>query len=211
MKYRFITFEGGEGSGKGTQIRKVKAFLENKGYKVTATKEPGATNIGRQLRKILLDPRTRDLCPESELLLYIADRMQHINTVVKPALMGNKIVLCDRYHDSTLAYQLHGRGMNSELIGALQRLLRILKPDITFYLDLPCETGLKRSTTIEFVKPDRMEQESMEFHKRLRQGYIQIASSDPGRVKLIDATKSMDHVFSEILGYLDLAESTVIN
>ncbi len=188
----FITFEGGEGCGKSTHIRLLASYLRSSRRKVVMTLEPGGTELGRALRRILL--KNKSIANISELMLFAADRVEHIEKVIKPALKKGYIVLCDRYCDSTVAYQIGGRGINPKTVTLLNKISSEgLKPDLTFLLDLPIEIGLKRA----LVKT-KFEKEAVAFHKRVRSGFLKIARRDKRRVKVIDSTQSIDAVQEEI-------------
>ncbi|RME63211.1 MAG: dTMP kinase [Nitrospirae bacterium] len=196
MKGLFITFEGIEGSGKTTMVRMLNEYLTDKGYQVIATYEPGDHPLGPDIRKLLLSPPVSPGLM-GELLLYMADRAEHLEKVIMPALKEGKIVLCDRFTDSTLAYQGYARGGDIDTIKTLNKLVTgNLRPQRTYLLDLSPEEGLKRNSTAK--KTDRFERESLEFHKRVREGFLQIASEEPERFKIIDSHKNLDEVFSEI-------------
>jgi len=196
MKSLFITFEGIEGSGKTTIVKMLYEELRKKGYSVLSTFEPGDHALGVAIRKILLNPAH----PPSllgELLLYMADRAEHIEKVIKPALEKNEIVLCDRFIDSTVAYQGFGRGIDINMINTLNDIVRNnLRPDRTYLLDIEPEVGLNRNAFTE--KLDRFEMESIEFHRRVREGYLTIAKQEPERIKIIDASRPIEKVFAEI-------------
>lgn len=204
----FITLEGIEGSGKTTQIRYVVEFLQSKGHACVATREPGGTRIGKQIRALLLDPESSDMDPMTELLLYTADRAQHVKQLILPLLSAGKAVLCDRYYDATVVYQGYARGLDIGLIRGLHKLiLKDLKPDITILLDLPPEEGLARAwkqinsgtrTDIE----SRFEKETLAFHEKVRSGYLELARLEPERFRVIDASKSESQVRKEILSIL---------
>ncbi len=204
----FITLEGIEGSGKTTQVRHIVEFLQSKGHACVATREPGGTRIGKQIRALLLDPESSDMDPMTELLLYTADRAQHVQQCVLPLLSAGKAVLCDRYYDATVVYQGYARGLDIGLIRGLHKLiLKDLKPDITILLDLPPEEGLARAwkqinsgtrTDIE----SRFEKETLAFHEKVRSGYLELARLEPERFRVIDASKSESQVRKEILSIL---------
>jgi dTMP kinase len=204
----FITLEGIEGSGKTTQVRHIVEFLQSKGHACVATREPGGTRIGKQIRALLLDPESSDIDPMTELLLYTADRAQHVKQFVLPLLSAGKVVLCDRYYDATVVYQGYARGLDIGLIRNLHKLiLKDLKPDITILLDLPPEVGLARAwkqinngtrTDIE----SRFEKETLAFHEKVRSGYLELARLEPERFRVVDASKSESQVQKEILGIL---------
>ena len=189
-----ITFEGVEGSGKTTQIRRLEGFLKERGWPCMVTREPGGSIVGEQIRKILLSSETVGLTPLGELFLYEADRVQHVAQVVKPALEKGMIVICDRFFDATLAYQGYARNLDLRTVKALNRLASLdITPDLTLLFDCPVESGLSRaSERIGRKRPalreDRFERESPAFHQRVREAYLEIARSEPDRVHLIDAS-----------------------
>ena len=200
----FITLEGIEGCGKTTQINHLKAFIEKKGQACVVTREPGGTAIGSDIRSILLNPANNNLVPRAELLLYMADRAQHIETLIKPALAQNKVVLCDRYFDATVVYQGYARGLGTGLICELHRfLLEDFKPDITLLLDLSPEVGLARAWK-ELNKgtrsgtESRFEEETLSFHEKVRSGYLELARQEPERFRIIDAAADEKQVQAEI-------------
>jgi dTMP kinase len=199
----FITFEGIEGCGKTTQIKRLAGRLEERGVKLISTLEPGGTRIGQDIRKVLLDSKNSHLAPLAELILYAADRAQHIEEVIKPALDQGKWVLCDRFFDATVAYQGAGRGLDMSLIKTLNDLVtKGIRPDLTLLLDCPPETGIERAVKRININgeagQDRFEREKMEFHKRVREGYLEIARREQRRFAIIDATLSEDRVEEEI-------------
>jgi dTMP kinase len=200
----FISFEGIEGSGKTTNIRHAVRFLRDKGHDCVITREPGGTRIGEKIRAILLDPSSKEMDPLTELLLYTADRSQHIKELIAPFLSAGKTVVCDRYYDATVVYQGYARGLDTELILRLHRLLfENLKPDITLLLDLPPEVGLSRAwKQIDNGARDRVEtrfeEETLSFHKKVRSGYLEMARLEPARFRIIDASKEADQVREEI-------------
>lgn len=189
-----ITFEGVEGSGKTTQISRLEKFLKNKGWQCKVTREPGGSSLGDQIRRILLSSDTIELTPLGELFLYEANRVQHVAQVIEPALRKGMIVLCDRFCDATLAYQGYARNLDLEMVEDLNRLAsQGITPALTFLLDCPEELGLRRaSQRINAKKPalkeDRFERESLAFHQRVREGYLEIARRDPDRIRVIDAS-----------------------
>ena len=186
MRGRFVTLEGPEGAGKSTQIPLLAAWLEQQGHHVVSTRNPGGTAIGAQIRKVVLDAANTAMLPMAELLLYAADRAQHVNEVVEPALAAGHLVLCDRFGDSTMAYQGYGRGLDRETIRRLNDMATGgLVPDLTLLLDLPVETGLARVARAR--ESDRLEIEAIAFHERLRAGYLAIACQEPGRFVVVDA------------------------
>lgn len=189
---RFITFEGPEGSGKTTQIRLLDEFLSGRGYEVLTTREPGGTRIGNAIRSLLLDPANKEMSPRAEALLFNAARAQIVDEVIAPALRAGKIVLCDRYGDSTLAYQGFAHGQD---VATLRGLIRFatagLSPYITIYLDIDAETGLRRKQADEW---NRMEAHALAFHQAVRQGYLTLASQEPERWLVIDASMTIDQI-----------------
>jgi len=198
----FITLEGVEGSGKTTQAAIVADALRGQGRRVTLTHEPGGTRAGEAIRAIFLDPAV-SLHVAAELLLVLADRAQHVREKLRPALAAGEIVISDRYSDSTVAYQGYGRGFDLGLIGDLNRLASDgMCPDLTIVLDCPVEIGLARTrarTKGGIREPDRFESEQVEFHRRVRSGFLTIARNEPGRVTLIDSTRDRAAVTGEIL------------
>ncbi len=190
----FITFEGIEGCGKTTQIELLAPWLKARGHTVCVTYEPGGTLLGQEIRKILLSPNFSP-AKETELLLYLAERAEHVEKVIRPGLEESKIVLCDRYHDSTLAYQGYGRGLEFEWVNNLFKQLKWPKPDLTFLLDCPVEVGFKR---LRGRSLDRIEGEKMAFHQRVREGFLSLAQMEPERIKVIDATQSIENIQIQI-------------
>jgi dTMP kinase len=196
-----ITFEGVEGSGKTTQIDLLKPKLEALELDVVVTRQPGGTRIGRALRTILLDPKSNGLDDHAEALLYTADRAQHIAEVVQPALDADKVCLCDRFADSTTAYQGAGRAVPADDIQWLHRFaLRGCMPDLTLLFDLPVKTGLKRAA--QAGKPDRIELEALDFHERVRESFLEIARKEMDRVKVIDATQNETAVADAVWSFV---------
>src|SRR4030043_536022 len=199
----FITFEGVEGSGKTTQIQRLKKYLTQKGIPCKVTREPGGCPIGEKVRKILLNPDHREMVSMSELLLYEAARAQHVKEVIEPFLKKGGIVLCDRFSDATLAYQGYGRKIDLKWIERLNHLSSWgIKPDVTFLLDCPSEVGLKRALqrnrTLKQENEERFEKEKIQFHRRVRKGYLAIAKKEPRRVKVIDTREGEEKVFEKI-------------
>jgi dTMP kinase len=198
----FITLEGVEGSGKTTQTALVADALRLAGHRVTVTREPGGTRAGEAIRAIFLDPAV-SLHAAAELLLVLADRAQHVREKLKPALAAGEIVLSDRYSDSTVAYQGYGRGLDLKLLEELNRLASDgTRPDLTIVLDLDVETGLERTRARvrgDVRGPDRFEGEQVEFHRRVREGFLTIARDEPDRVKTIDATAQVAEITSRII------------
>jgi dTMP kinase len=205
----FITFEGIEGSGKSTQIRRAGAYLRDRSVEVRLTREPGGTAIGTKIRALLLDPESDDLDDRAELLLYMADRVQHVKTLVQPALQNGSVVLCDRYFDATVVYQGAGRGIDRSLIFDLYRLLLgPFKPDLTLLFDLPPETGLARAWGAvdsggRSLRETRFEKEAIEFHEAIRAGYLALAQDEPDRFRIIDAARPEETVWEALRPHLD--------
>ena len=189
----FITFEGADGSGKTTQLNNIKTFLQEKGFDVVTTFEPGATKTGEKIRNILLhsEDSVADRC---EMFLFLADRAQHVEMFIKPALKQGKIVLCDRHTDSTIAYQGYGRGQNVELLKKLNQIaVNGLSPDLTLLFDVSTEIAQDRVGKDK----DRMEAAGIEFHKKVRNGYLELLKENPERIKLINANNSIETVYNE--------------
>ena len=197
MRGRFITFEGGEGAGKSTMIGRCREWFAAKGAEVLVTREPGGTFLAEKMRAIVLDREHGELSPVAELLLVFASRAQHLDELIRPALARGATVLCDRFTDTTWAYQGGGRGLPPEVISALEQAVHgDLQPDITLLLDLPVELGLKRISGRGLA--DRLEQESPAFFERVRQNYLQRAASAPHRFAIIDASLDAASVWNQI-------------
>jgi len=195
----FITFEGADGCGKTTQINLLNEYLIKKNYKTIVTLEPGGSEIGKNLRQILLHHKGF-VSNQAELFLYLADRAQHIEEIVLKNVEEGNIVLCDRCIDSTVAYQGYARGGNIEEINFLNKIAtKGYKPDITFVLDVDSETAQKRLTG----EKDRLEKEGLEFHKKVRLGYLELAKQNPNRIKVINANQTIEEVFSEVKNYIE--------
>jgi dTMP kinase len=201
----FITFEGIEGSGKTTQIRRLKKALQERGIPCLITREPGGTRIGRQIRAVLLDEKNKKLTPWAELFLYLADRCQHVQEKVLPALAEGKWVICDRFWDATTVYQGMARGLNGKLLKHLRpKVLGTLWPDKTFLLDLPVETGLARAwariqRSSNNQQETRFEKETLAFHEKIRRGYLSLARKEPVRFTVLDATLPPEAIHQKIL------------
>ncbi|UCD34110.1 MAG: dTMP kinase [Nitrospiraceae bacterium] len=193
---RFISFEGIEGSGKSTQVKLLAEHLSAAGRTVLETAEPGGTRIGNKIRKILLEPQNH-MDPLAELLLYYAARAQHVREVIYPALLKNTVVITDRFTDSTVAYQGYARGIDLSVINTLDEIVvPDMRPALTIILDLEVEEGLRRNR--EARKEDRFEQETIDFHNRVRQAFHQIARDDPRRVRIVDASRGIDEVARDV-------------
>ncbi|MDF1579859.1 MAG: dTMP kinase [Desulfuromonadales bacterium] len=208
----FITFEGSEGCGKTTQSQHLAEHLRASGYSVLTTREPGGCVISDAIRSILLDAANTALTQRSELLLYAAARAQHVDEIIRPALATGTIVICDRYIDATVAYQGHGRGLDLDLIGDLNRLAtNSVVPDLTLLLDFPVEAGLQRARArnaqAEGDNEDRFERESLAFHHRVRQGYLQLAAQHK-RFQIIAAEGSPARIAGRIRQVVDNVIST---
>jgi len=192
----FITFEGGEGCGKSTHSKLLKKYLAGRGYRVLLTLEPGGTRIGKTMRQMLLKGRNI-VSRYAELFLFAADRLEHVEQVIKPALKVGKIVICDRFIDSTTAYQTGGRKLPAKLVNYINKLSsNSIVPDITFLLDVPPKMGIKRGTV--YSGKDKFEAENGGFHERVRRAYLNIAKKHPGRVKLISTENSIEQVQDKI-------------
>jgi len=186
MKGKFITFEGSEGCGKSTQSKLLKEFLEQKGFSVLFVREPGGTKISEKIREILLDAKNDSMTFECEMLLYMAARAQIAQEVIKPALEEGKIVLCDRFLDSTKAYQGYGLGIDLDLIKKLGKYVcQNIVPDLTILLDVPLKEGLAHRESAK----DRIEQRPLSYHERVRNGYFSLARSQPKRIKIVKVEK----------------------
>ena len=198
MKGVFISFEGIEGTGKSTQSRLLAEHLRAKGHRVIQTMEPGGTKISMKIRELLLSLDSREMDHVTELFLYNAARVQHIKEVIEPAIERGDIVITDRFSDSTVAYQGFARGIDLQLIESLDRIAtNKLCPDITILLDIDVKTGLARNRALN--KNDRLELEDISFHEKVRKGFIQIATREPERVKLVDCSESLDEVHRKVV------------
>jgi dTMP kinase len=199
---KLITFEGIDGCGKSTQMRLLGQYLTERGVDVVPTREPGGTELGRKVRSALLDGGAGSVEPLAELLLYAADRAQHVRRVILPALSLGKVVLSDRFYDATTVYQGYARGFDLELVNQLNELATGgLKPDLTLLFDLDVEAGLKRTmrrgdgTGVTADGPDRLDQEPVEFHERVRQAYLDIAAREPERFRVIPSSGPIEVTF----------------
>ena len=200
----FITFEGTEGTGKSTQIGLLGETLKRHGIPIILTREPGGSRLSTQLRHWILNRLEYNLAPEAELFLFLADRAQHVKEVIRPALEKGKIVLCDRYTDSTLAYQGGGRGFDPKLLETMNKAASAgLKPDLTVLFDLPVEIGLKRAMGRGKGK-DRMEREKLQFHRRVRRVFLKIAKMEKKRVVVVDAGRKKEEV------YIDMVQKLIL-
>lgn len=199
----FITFEGGEGAGKTTLIDELYQFLTARGKRVLKTRAPGATEVGKAIRSLVLNHGEIPIGACSELFLYLADRAQHVESVILPALQRGEVVLCDRYNDSTIAYQGVGRDLGFQEVEMLCKFAtHSLDPDLTLYLDLDPHIGIERVDAMAVAK-DRIEAESMAFHEKIRMAFLTLATMHPKRMHLIDASQSKRQVFEDSLKVID--------
>jgi dTMP kinase len=207
---RFITLEGVDGSGKTTQMGLLDAHLAGRAVPRVLTREPGDTSFGKGVRQLLLERRAEPLSCEAELFLIAADRAQHVREVIKPALQNRRLVLCDRYADSTLAYQGYGRGLDLLLLRRINRLATGgLMPDLTLLFDCPAEVALSRAVerlhndSTKAVPEDRFEAEGLEFQRKVREGFLQLARSEPSRFVVIDADAPVDLIHEKVGSIID--------
>lgn len=199
----FITIEGLDGSGKTTQISKIKDYFSRRGYETVLTREPGGTEISEKIRNIILDASNTRMSPITEMMLYASARAQLIFEVIKPALNQGKVVICDRFIDSSYAYQGYGRGIDLKIIESVNALgLDNLKPDITFFFDI--EPGIALARRISATGADRIENEKIEFHERVYRGYKDRAALDPQRIKVINANREIDEIAEEVECWLNI-------
>ena len=195
----FITFEGADGCGKTTQIELLDKYLQEKGFKTLVTREPGAKGLGEKLREILLN-YDGEVSPNCESFLFLADRAQHVDCVIKPALKKGIIVLCDRHTDSTVAYQGYGRQLDIEQIKKLNEIaVNGLKPDLTIVFDIDIETSMQRVGKTK----DRMESAGSEFFNRVRNGYLATAKEEPNRVKIINSADTIENIHKQVVGLVE--------
>jgi len=198
-----ISFEGIDGSGKTTQINLLKRYLEEKGYEVLVTREPGGTRISEKIRSVILDPENTAMWEITEMLLYASARAQLVHEVIKPAIESGKIVICDRFIDSSLAYQGYGRQISlDDIIKVNNIALDGIMPSLTFFLDIPPEAALKRR--LSSSQPDRIEQESLKFYNKVYEGYLSIVSAYPDRIKSINADRDAESIFQEIKKWTEI-------
>jgi dTMP kinase len=199
----FITFEGGEGAGKTTLIEKIREKLQSLGISVIKTREPGGTHLGEMVRNILLQKSEVPISPYAELCLFLASRAEHIQEVIRPALNQNKVVLCDRFNDSTIAYQGAARGLGmKEVADFCTFISQGLEPNLTFYLDIDPKVGLERVGGRKGPE-DRIEAETIAFHQKIRTAYHMLHSQNPKRLNLLDAGQSPNAVFHQAMSYLE--------
>lgn len=198
----FVSFEGGDGAGKTTLMDRIEGVLQLDGIPFVRTREPGGTRLGEELRHILLHS-TGPISPMAELGLFLASRSQHIYEVIQPSLQANKVVLCDRFNDSTVAYQGFGRDLGWQKVQQLCELFcGSVLPQLSFYLDLDPQIGLDRVKRNSGGVLDRVEAEHLDYHQKVRRGFLQIAAQEPQRMHVIDANRSPDEIFAEVLGIL---------
>jgi dTMP kinase len=210
MRGRFITLEGIEGCGKSTQARRLVERLERAGHRVLAAREPGGTPVAEAVRRVMLDPAHEGLSAEAELLLVTAARADHVRRVIEPALAEGTVVVCDRFSDSSRAYQGAGRGLDPQVVEAVDRVARGgLQPDATLLLDLPAEQGLERARSRNHdgggSAESRIDDEDLAFHRRVRSGFLRLAGAEPRRVWVIDASGGPDDVEGRVGRALDRA------
>ena len=197
----FITFEGADGCGKTTQIELLNKYLQENGFKTLVTREPGAKGLGEKLREILLN-YNGEVSPNCESFLFLADRAQHVDCVIKPAINDGVIVLCDRHTDSTVAYQGYGRQLDIEQIKKLNEIaVNGLKPDLTIVFDIDIETSMQRVGKTK----DRMESAGMDFFNRVRNGYLAIANEEPNRVKVINSADTIEEIHNQVVKLVEKA------
>ena len=196
--------EGGEGSGKSTQALHLRKYFKNKGYRVRIVQEPGETRIGRKIRKILLNPKHHEMAAITEVLLYISARAQLVEEIIIPELKRGCVIICDRYIDSSMAYQGIGRGLGLKTVGLLNSIAIQGKiPDITFYFDLNPEIGLVRKYKSTHGKMDRMESESRKFHQKIRKCYLQLAKKESKRIQIIQANRPAEKIWNLVKEKID--------
>ena len=201
MKGLFITLEGGDGAGKSTQIRNIERFFQRKGLVVVHTREPGGTPISEKLRNILLDNENSEMDPVTEMMIYAASRAQNVREKILPAIERGDIVICDRFVDSSVAYQAYDRQLGDMVEEVNRHATGGLVPDITFWMDIDPEAGKARAAKAGDL--DRLELEKMDFHYRVYEGYRRIAEKDPDRVKRIDAADTVDNIRDHIYECLE--------
>lgn len=203
MTGRFVTFEGPDGAGKTTQMKMLGEKLAGEGIRVSYTREPGGTRISEEIRKLLLDPANKEMVYRTEALLYAAARAQHVEEFIRPAVAEGKFVLCDRFSDSTIAYQGYGRGIEMEFLEKLNKMATAgVVPDMTFILDIEPSAGIarisERRTVSTGENKDRIESEGLSFHVRVREGFLKLAQENPGRCRVINAAKDQEEISMEI-------------
>ena len=195
----FITFEGIEGSGKSSLIAQLKKYFKSSKLEAFFSKEPGGTDLGKEIRKILLNPKY-SFDPTSELLLLLADRAEHVQKIIRPNLQKNKLIFCDRYLDSTLAYQGSGRNLDKKIIKEMFKVLDLPIPDLTILLDVPVQIGLSRARKRN--KLDRFEKEDLNFHENVRRSYLDLAKNDSTRIVIFDSSISEEELFKKAVNLI---------
>ncbi len=196
----FITFEGIEGSGKSSLILKLKKYFKNSSIETFFSKEPGGTDLGKEIRNVLLNPKS-SISSEAELLLLMADRAEHVQKKIQPNLLKNKVIFCDRYIDSTLAYQGSGRNLDKKAIKELFNVFNFPVPDLTILLDVPVQVGLERARKRNEL--DRFEKEDLNFHENIRKAYLDLAKNDSERIVLFDSLISEDELFEMAINLIE--------
>lgn len=205
---KLITFEGIEGSGKSTQMKLAARYLTERNIPLLITREPTGTDIGRKIGDILFNRAHYHMCAETEVFLFCAARAQHVREIIMPAINQNKVILCDRFSDATYAYQGAARGLNTEFIKLINDYSSMsIKPALTLLFDLPVETGLSRATARDNSLPDssasdRFEKESLNFHNKVREGYLDMLKNEPSRFRLIDAARDVDTIRQEVIRHI---------
>jgi len=203
MKGYFISVEGGDGSGKSTQIRKIETYLQEKGLEYILTREPGGTPVAEKIRELILDPANKALTGRAEMLLYAASRAQHVEEKILPALAEGKVVLSDRFTDSSIAYQAYGRGLG-DMVAEVNRIATGGKePDLTIFLNITPAAGMARKNNQDGHELDRLELEKATFHETVYEGYLALAKESGGRIADIDADRPAEEVFADIKARLD--------
>lgn len=205
MKGLFISFEGGDGAGKTTQIMKLKNYYEQQGRKVVLTREPGGTRIAETIRELILNPEFKEMDFMTEALLYAASRAQHVKQIILPALMEGKVVLCDRFVDSSVVYQGIGRSLGVDTVEKINSYATLgLMPQVTLLIDLPVEEGIKRKKKQQTL--DRLEAEKQGFHEQVRKGYLDLANRHPDRIEIVDGMKKPEEIWEAICTILKSKE-----
>lgn len=203
MKGCFITVEGGDGSGKSTQIQKIEAYLREHGREVILTREPGGTPVAEQIRELILNPANREMTGRAEMLLYAASRAQHVEEKILPALAAGRDVLCDRFVDSSIAYQAYGRGLGG-IVAEVNRIAAAgAVPDLTIFLNISPAAGMARKNRQDGHELDRLELEKAAFHEKVYEGYLTLAKENSSRIADINADRPADEVFLDIKAELD--------
>ena len=199
----FISLEGGDGAGKSTQMNNIEKYFSERGYSCVRTREPGGTSIGEKLREIVLDKDNPEMEPVTEMMIYAAAIAHQVREFIRPAISEGKVVICDRFVDSSIAYQQYGRELGMQVTEVNNMAIDGLLPDITFWMDINPEAGRERIGMREDSELDRLESEKLDFHQRVYEGYKLLCQQNADRIKRIDATKSIEEMKDEIYGYLD--------